>query len=286
MKAVFCFIDDAGFELTNFRDHAAPAFERAEFVYARSFAEAAQALEGRQPLCFLLDIYGSRPEGQAAAGLPRPEELELPEPLDRGGLWQGLDEAEPSGEEANRFLRRLHARVEAWQGVFRAAAAALNQGNAFGLANLAQVRERHQWAAALGYSRKALYADAAEMTRAGADGVLQKPQGADQEAIARATREAAPELARACYRAVDLRLGRLAGQLAAELCLGGQSLGLAEALAEAARHLGAPLAGEPRGGRPAAAEALGAQRLEGVELNEEQLGGVLAIRRWLAAAQS
>jgi hypothetical protein len=282
MKGLFCFIDDAGFELTNFRDHAAPAFERAEFVYARSYQEAAEALEGRQPLCFLLDIYGRDAGEEGDRSLPSEDDLDPPGPLRPGELREGLEAAEPSGEEANRYLRRLHSKVEGWQSAFAAAAGSLGQSSAYGLANLAAVRQNHPWAAALGYSRKALYVDAHQMCLQGADGVLQKPQGADEEAIAEATREAAPELARACYRAVDRRLGALAGGLAAGLCLSGQSLGVAEGLSEAARHLHAPLAGEPRGSRTEAAEALGPQRLEGLELEGPSLNAVLSIRRWLS----
>ncbi|MFH1033123.1 MAG: hypothetical protein V1806_01330 [Pseudomonadota bacterium] len=249
MQPLFCFIDDAQFELDNFAQNAAPAFGRARFVYARTFLEARQLLAGRTPLCFLLDIYGGDPD------LRNPRVLDLarlrsalgPEmPLET--LYQGLDEA---GDEAgNLYLRRLYGRVEGWQRAFLEAAAALGQGRAYGLHNLHEARRHYPLAACLGYSRKALFADAVAMCRAGAEGVLQKPQGAYDQAIARATREAAPSLAATAYATVDQRLARLGGELAARLAGVGQAPELVAGLAQAL----AALAGQ--GQRPPAGQAL------------------------------
>ena len=206
MPALFCFIDDAVFELDMFRENAAPGFGQAEFVYAHTFQEAKEQIGSRQPACFLLDLYGSDPAVQPR--LPEREELaaRLTEQVDLPDLYAG---AADSGEGANLFLRKLHAQVASRQEAFRFAAGCLGQSSAYGLANLAQVRDSYPLAAALAYSRKALYRDAALFTAAGGDGVLQKPQGADEGAIAQATRRKAPDLARACLRAVKARLAAL-----------------------------------------------------------------------------
>ncbi len=212
MDPVFCFIDDAGFELENFRQNAAPAFAGVEMVYAQSFEQAQAELAGRPPLCFLLDIYGGDPQAGAPRVLPLPElEQALGRGLELEALYAGLEQG--GAEAGNLFLRRLYGQVERWQRAFLLAAGELGQGRSYGLYNLAQVREHYPWAAALGYSRKALYADAVAMCLAGADGVLQKPQGADDAAIALATAQAAPGLLAACRQAARLRLAAwLAGE--------------------------------------------------------------------------
>ena len=284
MRAVFVFIDDARFELDNFRDHAAPAFARAEFIYASTFEQAMARLEGRRPLCFLLDIYGGQWPAEAgrimtqndlgAALGPAPE-------LD--ALYRDLDQV-PAGEAGNLFLRRVYAQVERWQRAFLAACEQMGQGRGYGLANLEAARERHPQAAALGYSRKALYADAVALSLAGADGMLQKPQGADDQAIAEATQAAAPELAAACYAAVDHRLARLGGALAARLCGEGVSLNLAEILEEAIRHLDGGLMGAPGQEKNEAHQALLDLRLEDLGLAPADLALVLALREWLGLA--
>ena len=54
----------------------------------------------------------------------------------------------------------------------------LGQGPAFGLDSLAKVREHQPWAAALGYSRKALYADrGGHVHGGGRTGCCKSPRG-------------------------------------------------------------------------------------------------------------
>ena len=204
-KPIFCFIDDAKFELDNFRENAARAFERVEIVYATDFEQTVNLIDKRPVLCFLLDIYGTDPDQKrprllGASTLAK----KLGQPAGLDDLYQGLDPKDP--ERNNLFLRRLYGQVEAWQGAFLLACASLGQGRAYGTANLHQARQRYAHAAALGYSRKALYADAVDMSLLGADALLQKPQGKDDAAIAQATRDMAPRLAQAAYDAVDDRL--------------------------------------------------------------------------------
>ena len=206
MPALFCFIDDAVFELDMFRENAAQGFADTEFVYAQTFDEARRKIGSREPACFLLDLYGANPDIKPR--LPELEELagELSGRVDLTELFSG---AADSGEGANLFLRKLHVLVAERQDAFRFAAGCLGQSSAYGLGNLTKVRKTYPLAAALAYSRKALYQDASLFTTAGGDGVLQKPQGLDGGSIALATRNQAPDLAKACRQAIRARLAIL-----------------------------------------------------------------------------
>lgn len=277
-RPLYCFIDDAEFELANFRDHAAAAFAPGEFIYAQSFEQARGLIADRPVLAFLLDIYGADPNAPDPQ-LPTGQDLAqaLGPPFDLASLHQGLgDDPDPH----NAFLRRLYGQVELWQGAFLLAADALGQGRAYGLANLAAARREYPWAAALGYSRKALYADAQAMSLAGADGVLQKPQGVDEGAIASASEQGGPELARAMGRAVNRRLLAVAGPMAAGLQAGQGTAELVEAFDQAAGFLDPD---EPTVGR-------GASRAGVMALKHEDMAGlspverstVEALRTWLA----
>lgn len=284
LKPVFCFIDDAQFELDNFKDNAAKAFKGIDFIYAATFEEVRSQLGGRLPLCFLLDIYGADPQVNIPR-LPKPGFLAgaLDNPPSQGDLFGGVKPGdECSTENGNQFLRRLYSQVENWQSVFQMACQSLGQGNAYGLHNLAQARAHYPWAAALGFSRKALYEDAAQMMAAGADGCLRKPQGADQAAIGGATKQAAPELAQAAFAAVERRLAGLASALGLSLCQDGDHLYLAEAILEGVRQLDSSLAGDPSGSRGEAVEALSALRLEDLGLSQEAVSLLIALKRWLS----
>ena len=237
MKPVFCFIDDAEFELQNFRRFAAAAFDKVDFVYALTFAEAQRALQGRIPLCFLLDLYGTDPQ-VSAPRVPGRDELSAtlgPVPtLDT--IYQGL---QGEGTElGNLFLRRLYAQVDGWQRTFLHAAGLLGQGLGYGLANLESVRAAYPWAAAVGYSRKSLYADAVRACLAEMDGLLQKPPGSGEDEIARATRSAAPALAKTAYRAVDRRLTQQVMPLALRLAQEKARPELVDALVDCVGRLG------------------------------------------------
>ncbi|MBI5521981.1 MAG: hypothetical protein HY910_05075 [Desulfarculus sp.] len=277
MPPVFCFIDDAQFELDNFAQNAAPAFARARFVYARTFGEARERLAGEYPLCFLLDIYGAGPR-VSAPRIPDLAELERDlgpgTPLD--SLYEGLEQA--GAEAGNLYLRRLYGQVERWQRAFLQAAGDLGQGRAYGLYNLEQARRHYPHAAALGYSRKALYADAVALSLAGAEGLLQKPQGAGDQAIALATRQAAPGLARAAHAAVERRLGMRAGPLLARLAGQDGLRELTQALQRALTCL------DGRGERGPAGQALLdlARRAAGLDPGDQALLGALGL--WLEAA--
>lgn len=269
MPRLFCFIDDTKFELDNFKANALGGFGPVEWVLAPSFEQAAGQIGNRRPHMFLLDLYGNRPDAP-----PRelPQRQELAALLETGPgvdqIYEGI--TSPEGEEGNLFLRRLHTRVAAGQRAFLLAGAKLDQGRAFGLANLASVREAYPWAAALAYSRKALYGDAHAFCLAGGGGVLQKPQGADPDEIAQATRQQALDLARACCRAVRRRLLRCCAPLFAELANRPE---LAAALGRALSAL------DGQGPHDPARLVMLAK--EAPELKPAQVDAVMALVNWL-----
>lgn len=281
MQPTFCFIDDTNFELDNFSEHLAPAFKGVEMVYARDFERAQRKLDGRLCLCFLLDIHGAKP-GSEPGELPSPEELaELLGPgAEVDSFYEGL--SGEGWERANQFLRRVHARAAAAQAAFVSVAAQMGQGPKFGLHCLAAVREHYPEAAALGYSRKGSLADAAALTRAGAQGVLIKPQGEGEEAIATASREQAPELAATVFGVVDHHLACLISGLGLRLCRDGASLPLVEALQLGLDQINGDQPGRSAEGRREALERLKSLRLEEMGLSESDKRVILALWGWLS----
>lgn len=285
VKAAFCFIDDSEFELDNFRENAALSFSRSEFIYAKTFEQAVDFLKGRRPVCFLLDLYGADPQKGPSLKTERPDPAWLADCLgpqaEIDDLFQGLDQA---GDEAgNLFLRRLYAQVEKWQNVFKATAGRLGQSRSYGLANLAAVRKEFPWAAAVGYSRKALYADAEAAGLAGIDGVLQKPQGAGDQAIAEATKRAAPTLARAVYQAVDERLSLMIAPLGLKICQQGKRPELTRAIWQGLELLGAADKGPKSLDRQKILASLAPEAISGVSMEKREIQTILAMRSWLAA---
>lgn len=281
MKPLFCFIDDADFELENFRRFAAPAFAGVEMVYAKTFAEAQQNLDGRIPLCFLLDLYGTDPR-VVSPQVPKQDELASflgnnQPALD--SVYQGLHGQ--GTEMGNLFLRRLYAQVDSWQRTFLFAAGILGQGLGFGLGNLQAVRAAFPWAAAVGYTRKSLFADAVNACQAGIDGLMQKPQGRSDDEIADATMAAGPELARATRQAVDRRLAHQVMPIALRLTQGQASKALATGLVECLKHLGVAELGEATAPARETINALGGNHLKDAGLARHELDTVRALSGWL-----
>lgn len=111
--------------------------------------------------------------------------------------------------------------------------------------------------------------------------MLQKPQGVDEAAIAKASHQAAPELAQAAFAAVDFRLAGLAGQVGLRLCWDGVSLSLAEALQQAVGQLTCREKRSPEA-RGKALEGLKAVRLDDLELDQGDVEVILALWDWLS----
>lgn len=224
--------------------------------------------------------YLRRGCGGGSGELPGPESLAsaLGQGFVVDSLYENL-EGEGS-EKANQFLRRLYARVQVAQEAFGAAAGQLGQGPAFGLDSLAKVREHQPWAAALGYSRKALYADAAAMCMGGGRGVAKAP-GGRRGGHSQGQPSGGPELAQAAFAAVDFRLAGLAGQVGLRLCWDGVSLSLAEALQQAVGQLTCREKRSPEA-RGKALEGLKAVRLDDLELDQGDVEVILALWDWLS----
>ncbi|MFH1137517.1 MAG: hypothetical protein V1816_15725 [Pseudomonadota bacterium] len=193
MKPVFCFIDDSAFELENFRAFLAPAAPGIDFILGFTYREIKSQLGARQPCLFLLDLYG-RFDKTANPVIPSLDELKV---LTSSfgtieDVYRGLDDFQ--GDKTNEFLKRLFHLVQSWRFLFYETSRQAGQDIRYGLDNLAQARRDYPAAAAVAYTRKSLIMDAVEVVRAGVDGLSLKPDGPDDQAIARATTEAAPGL--------------------------------------------------------------------------------------------
>jgi hypothetical protein len=204
-KPIFVFLDDAFFELENFRNNIAPAAPEIEFVYDSTFEGAEQQLGDRPVHLFLLDLFGSDP-AVTTPQIPSLGDLErmvsdLPT-LDQ--VYEGLDLSD-SGN-INEYLRRLFAVVDGWRNVFTAACDGVGQNRNYGLTNLGLAMTKFPYAARAAYTRKALFADAAACFSAGFDGLFNKPPGRDDAGIAATSRGRAPDLVRAWGDLVDRRL--------------------------------------------------------------------------------
>lgn len=202
MALTVCFIDDSPFE----RDLFTRVYGRTENwtpVVAETFDQAREMLGERIPLLWLLDLWGNDPAGSTRPELMSLDELERKavQIRDPGSVWDGL-EAFP-GDRPNEFLKRLYTIVSGWSSLFMEAAKAVDQTKAYGLYNLARVRERYPETTALAYTRKSQSTDLVSFLKAGGDGILLKPHGPDDQAIHEATRTAAPELIAQMYRTLD-----------------------------------------------------------------------------------
>ncbi len=206
-RPVFVFLDDAPFELDNFRYNIAPAAPDVEFVYDSTF-DGARAQLGDKPVhLFLLDLFGSDP-AVSAPRIPSLSELgdmvaDLPT-LDQ--VYAGLEV--DNLDNINEYLRRLFAVVDGWRQVFQAVCDQVGQNRNYGLVNLARAEADYPLAAKVAYTRKSLFADAAACFDAGFDGLFMKPPGKDDADIAANSRNTAPGLVAAWSELVDKRLVR------------------------------------------------------------------------------
>ncbi len=193
MPLTVCFIDDSPFEREIFTQVYGSA-GRWELVVVESFDRAREVLGDRIPLLWLLDLWGNDPRGADPAKLIGPGELQKKaariNPLE--AVWEGLDDF--PGDRPNEYLKRLYTIVSGWSSLFMEAAEAADQTKAYGLFNLARVREHYPGTAALAYTRKSQSTDLAAFLAAGGDGAMLKPHGPDDNAIWEITRRKAPEL--------------------------------------------------------------------------------------------
>lgn len=189
-RPVVCFIDDSPFEremFTRYYPAAAPGWQ---FVIADTWQMTRRELNGAGCLLFMLDLYGADPENPVTPEiLPEGEIRAMVSGLD--GVW---DDLEAAADPVNEYLKRLHSVSSRWGHIFASASRAAGQGRAYGLYNLARVREEHPGATAVAYSRKAGSPDLVSFMMAGGHGALLKPQGGNDREIAQATEDEAPIL--------------------------------------------------------------------------------------------
>ena len=107
-------------------------------------------------------------------------------------VYDGLEDY--PGDRNNEFLKRLFTIVDSWRNLFEETCNQIGQNGKYGLDNLRQAREYYPGVPAVFYTRKSLINDAVNMFRAGADGLLIKPTGTDDEKTRIITGEYAPTL--------------------------------------------------------------------------------------------
>jgi DNA-binding NarL/FixJ family response regulator len=190
---IICFIDDSSFEHDLVKNEIAPFAKGLKFVQAYSFDEAVNALNGRIPGIFLLDLWGLDRDCMYPGITPK-EELESIalgiNTLDN--VYDGIDTFK--GDRINEYLKRLFSIVDGWRSLFMRACARAGQNNKYGIYNIGRVREYYPGVAALFYTRKSLISDAVAMINAGTDGLYIKPTGKNDHETRILTRAFAPRL--------------------------------------------------------------------------------------------
>lgn len=220
MKPVFVFIDDSPFEHQAFLKGIVPAAPGAEFIQAETFEQAVSRLEGRHPVCFVLDLYGKDP-ALAAGGVPGRGEVEaaLAQAPGLDAVYQGLDGNAPNA--VNEFLKRMFHLMDFNRRLFIRLFGATGQNINYGLGNLKQARRLFPAAACVAYTRKSVIHDAETALAAGMDGLNIKPDAASDEAIFAATAAQAERLTENWTRAAETRFAARLARLALALALAG-----------------------------------------------------------------
>jgi DNA-binding NarL/FixJ family response regulator len=193
MKPIVCFIDDSDFEHDLVRNEIAPRAPDLEFLQAYTFEEAREALGGRSPALFVLDLWG-KDEDVLEPSLTTREELEekiagFPD-LDQ--VYEGLDKNK--GDAVNEYLKRLFAIVDSWRNLFDEVCGRIGQNRKYGLSNLKKARNYYSGVPAVFYTRKSLISDAVAVFEEGADGLFIKPTGSTDEKTRFLTQAYAPHL--------------------------------------------------------------------------------------------
>lgn len=193
MKPIICFIDDSRFEHDLVAHEIAPSAPDLEFIQTYTFDEAVGRLGQQIPALFLLDLWGQDPDVREPRMTPidelRTRVAAFPT-LDH--VYEGLNEFE--GDLTNEYLKRLFALVDCWRTLFEEVCDRIGQNRKYGLANLHRARQRYPRTPAVFYTRKSLIRDAVAMFKVGADGLLIKPTGVNNDDTRRLTRDYAPLL--------------------------------------------------------------------------------------------
>jgi hypothetical protein len=208
MDLIICFIDDSDFEHDLVRNTIAPRAPGLEFVLAYTFDEARERLGHKIPVLFLLDLWG-QDEDVAQPYMTTKEELDKKvaglNTLD--AVYEGLEGFRQ--DRSNEYLKRLFTIVDGWRSLFEEICNRLGQNRKYGLRNIQKVRECYPGVPAVFYTRKSLISDAVAMFKAGADGLMIKPTGKDDEETRFLTGDYAPLLIDELSRIIDSRIDQL-----------------------------------------------------------------------------
>jgi len=208
MRFIVCFIDDSDFEHELVRTEIAANAPDFEFVQTYTFAEALKALGVRIPVLFLLDLWGQDP-AVAKPSIIGQGELETRiaefETLDH--VYDDIDPLRT--DQINEYLKRLFTIVDGWRRLFEEVCDRAGQNRKYGLANLQDARTYYPGVPAVFYTRKSLINDAVAMFKAGANGLLIKPTGPNDEQTRAMTRANAPALIQGLSQIVDAHLSGL-----------------------------------------------------------------------------
>jgi len=207
MESIICFIDDSDFEHSLVGEIIAPSAPDFTFIQAYTFDEAREKLGNREPLLFLLDLWGQDKSVRNPAITPFVElEGKIAGFKTIESVYEGLEEF--SKDLFNEYLKRLFSIVHSWRQLFEEVCEKIGQNRKYGLENLRLARLAYPSVPVLFYTRKSLISDAVALFQAGADGLFIKPSGrSDQETRAH-TKACTPKLIVEILRILDQRYGR------------------------------------------------------------------------------
>jgi DNA-binding NarL/FixJ family response regulator len=208
MRFSVCFIDDSDFEHELVRTEIAANTPDFEFVQTYTFDEARRALGSRIPVLFLLDLWGQDP-AVAEPSITGQEALKT-RIAEFKALDRVYDDIDPHRtDHINEYLKRLFTIVDGWRRLFEDVCDRAGQNRKYGLANLQDARTHYPGVPAVFYTRKSLINDAVAMFQAGANGLLIKPTGPNDEQTRAMTRANAPALIKGLSQIVDTHLSGL-----------------------------------------------------------------------------
>ena len=212
MESIICFIDDSDFEHNLVSEIIAPSAPVFTFIQAYTFNEAKEKLGTKEPLLFLLDLWGQDSSVRNPAITPLVElEAKIAGFKTIESVYEGLEAS--LKDPFNEYLKRLFSIVQSWRQLFEEVCEKIGQNRKYGLENLRLARLAYPFVPVLFYTRKSLISDAVALFQAGADGLFIKPSGRNDEETKMLTKACASKLVLEILRILDRRYGS-AGQIA------------------------------------------------------------------------
>ena len=202
MESIICFIDDSDFEHNLVGEIIAPAAPDFTFIQAYTFDEAKKKLGPREPLLFLLDLWGQDQSVRRPAITPLVEmETKIAGFKTIESVYKGLEEF--SHDPFNEYLKRLFSIVHSWRQLFEEVCEKIGQNRKYGLENLRLARLAYPSVPVLFYTRKSIISDAVALFQAGADGLFIKPSGRSDQETRVLTKANTPKLVGEILRILD-----------------------------------------------------------------------------------